>query len=250
MGRTNTRTRVVTAGIVLVLAFGGALVSHVYAQAPANTKIPDLTGIWDRVGPIPGKPLKEAVVTARALGFARAFDEVMMPGYDCSPVAIPVLLGDNYNFQILQQPDRVIMKYEKEDVVRTVWLEGHGHPAPGPYDFTVQGYSSGRYEGPVLVIETSKFVFDPRGISNTFLPTTTSKKVTERYWREGKYLRMDSVTTDPWVLREPLEYSFQWEPTQRPLEVYGCDPEYASSDRHVQPSKYRDPDFVRIPPER
>ena len=236
------------AAAALVLAVGGGYLSAgLHAQAPPAAKAPNLTGIWNRVGPIPNVPNNPPVVTARALGFSRAFDEVMMPGYDCSPVTIPVILGDRYNFQITQQADRVILKYEKEDVVRTVWLEGHGHPKPGAYDFSIHGHSVGRYEGDRLVIETNKFVFDPRGLSDNFIPTSTAKKVTERYWREGNKLRMEAITTDPLVLREPFKYSWEWDLTQRPLEVYACDPEYSSYGRDYQPSKYQDPDFVRIP---
>jgi hypothetical protein len=234
--------------LLLSLMAAGRFSPALDAQAPAaGSKVPNLTGIWNRLGALADRPNKAPVVTARALGFSRAFDEVMMPGYDCSPVTIPVILGDRYNFQITQQNDRVILKYEKEDVVRTVWLDGHNHPKPGPYDFSIHGHSAGRYEGNQLVIETTKFVFDPRGLNDNFIPTTTSKKVVERYWREGDRLKMISVTTDPLILREPFEYSFEWEATKKELEPYGCNPEDSSYGRPYQPSKYQDPDFVRLP---
>jgi len=137
--------RYFAASVLLVVG-----IAAISAQSPpASSQAPNLTGTWKRKGPIPGRPPNTSPVLlakARAIGFSLAFDEVLFPGYDCSPVSVPVILNDNYNFQITQQPDRVILNYEKEDVVRTVWLEGRGHPKPDVYDFTVQGHSTGCYE--------------------------------------------------------------------------------------------------------
>ena len=64
---------------------------------------------------------------------------------------------------IEQLEDRVLLKYEKDDVRRTVWLDDR---RPTVDDFSVQGFSVGRYEGDVLVIETSHFVFDVTGFDD------------------------------------------------------------------------------------
>lgn len=239
--------------VVAVLVAGGELAATVTARSQAaSASVPNLTGIWKRRGPIEGRPANASPVPlarARAIGFSRAFDEVLLPGYDCSPVALPVLLNDNYNFEIVQQRDRVIMRYEKDDIVRIVWLDGHGHPKPGVYDFTVQGHSTGRYDGNQLVIETTKFVFDPRGIHDSYIPSSTRKTVTERYWREGNRLRMESVTEDPLVLKAPYPYHFEWEPMNTLLVPFDCDPEASSFDRQFyETKKYQDPDWMRLPP--
>lgn len=247
---------VVSAAVMAtVLSVCGAVVfaERMAPQARASSSaVPNLSGIWKRRGPIEGRPQNESPIPlarARAIGFSRAFDEVMLPGYDCSPVAVPVLLNDNYNFEIVQQPDRVILRYEKEDIVRTVWLEGQGHPTPGVYDFTIQGHSTGRYEGNQLVIVTTKFAFDPRGLHDSYIPSTTRKKVTERYWREGARLRMESVTEDPIVLKAPYPYHFEWEPMTAPLTPYDCDPEASGFARQFyETTKYQDPDLMRLPP--
>ena len=179
----------VGATLLLVVA-AGHLPARVDAQsAAAPAQIPDLSETWARLGPLPGRPNAPLVPTARAIGFGLAFDEVLSPRYDCSPVSAPLILLDPFNFQIEQQADRVILRYEKDDVVRTVWLEGHGHPEPGAYDYTIQGHSIGRYENNQLVVVTSKFVFEPTGLDEPrHIPSSTLKKVTERYWREGDRL--------------------------------------------------------------
>ena len=140
-----------------LLVVGAEPVStHLTAQsASASSAIPNLTGIWHRKGPLNGKSNAPMAPTNSAVGYEKAFDNPLSPTYDCVPIPIPAVMNDDYDFQITQQADRVIIRYEKMDVVRTVWLEGHGHPKPGAYDYTIQGHSVGRYDGPRLVVETT-----------------------------------------------------------------------------------------------
>lgn len=236
----------------LTAAALAALLSAVGHQFPTTTNAqgaPDLSGTWLRQGVVePPQPMQ---LTARAIGFSQAFDEQLSPRYDCSPAAAPFILRDPYNIAIEQQADRVLLIYEKDDQTRTVWLEGHGHAEPGPYDFTIQGHSTGRYEGDQLVVETTKFTFDPVGLADTGnIPSSTLKKVTERYWREGDFLMAHVTTEDPLILLEPYEFTFHWEAADIELIPYGCDPELSRFPAQFQPSKYMDPGWVRLPEER
>ena len=188
--------------------------------------LPDLSGIWHRKGPLNGKPNPPAMPTNRAAGFEKALDDAYNPTYDCSATPIPGLINDNYDFQIMQLPDRVIIYYEKMDILRTIWLEGHDHPTPAKNDYTNQGHSVGRWEDDRLVVETTQFAFDPRGFSaNRWVPGSTLKKMTERYWREGNTLKLDSVTEDRLSLKQPYRYGFEWTVRTEPLTKYDCDPE-------------------------
>lgn len=236
--RSAIAVEVVAVALVVVAAAHTS--THLNAQSPdASSAIPDVTGIWHRQGPLDGEPNASMVPTNRAAGFEAAFDSTLQPTYDCSPIPMPGLVNDNYDFQIIQQADRVILRYEKMDVVRTVWLEGHGHPTPGSYDYTIQGHSIGRYEGSRLVVETTKFSFDPRGFqSRTFIPSSTMKKMTERYWRDGDILKMESVTEDPLTLRQPFHYNFEWTPRTAELTEYNCEPEDSRFGAQFHPSKY------------
>jgi len=214
----------------------------------ASSATPDLSGIWQRRGLV-GSP-EPMHLRARAIGFSQAFDEVLSPRYDCSPAAVPFIIRDPYNFAIEQQPDRVLLLYEKDDIIRTVWLEGHGHPVPGVYDFTIQGHSRGRYDGDQLIVETTKFTFDPIGLADTGnIPSSTLKNVTERYWREGDRLKVTVITEDELILSAPYEFTFEWEQTDAELVLYGCDPELARFPAQFQESKYQEPGWVRLPSE-
>src|SRR5690606_10211868 len=100
------------------------------------------------------------------------------------------IVADPYAWQIRQRSNRVEFHYEKDDVVRVVWVDGRRHPPPG--ERYVLGHSIGWYEGDTLVVETANFPYDPIGLDDmTPLPTSTRKTVIERYRREGDRLILD-----------------------------------------------------------
>lgn len=247
-------------GFVAAALAAGFLSAHqAGAQAPATgAAAPPLAGIYTgrRCVPAgsdvcPEMNLAGAVrlLNARGLAFAEAFDELAAPKYDCWPATLPIIFGDPYAWQIEQLPDRVVFTYEKDDVVRTIWLEGYGHPEPTAGDFYVHGHSRGRYENERLVIETTHFIFDPGGLAGDFLsaPSSTQKRLVERYYRDGENLRLALTVEDPIFLREPLEYVMEWQPSQEPLSLpWDCDPAAAQRNLKVVPTKYpQDPPVER-----
>jgi len=222
--------------VALLAVFAAPTDAQSGSGSPA---IPKLTGLWHRKGPLNGKPNQPPAPTNRAAGFNAAFDDGYNPTYDCYPTPIPGLINDDYDFQIVQQPDRVIIRYEKMDVVRTIWLESSGHPKPESNDYANQGYSFGRYEDGRLVVETTKFAFDPRGFSaNRWIPGSTLKRMTERYWREGDTLKLDSISEDPLSLRQPYNYGWEWTVRQEELTPYDCDPQDSRWGAQWHDSKY------------
>lgn len=244
------------AGPVWPLLVLGALAPWPLSGQPARgaaPAVPDLSETWGRLGCSGGQPCpfipSELPLKARAIGFMQAFDEALGPKYDCVPATMPSLVIDPYNFKIDQYPERLVFTYEKDDIVRTIWLNGAG-PQPSVYDVYWQGHSAGRYEGDRLVIETTRFPFDPTGLDDMYnVPSSTQKKVTERYWREGERLKADVVTEDPLFLTQPVQFEFEWERTDQPLELpYACDPVLAKRPLRYIPSKYQDPAWIAMPP--
>lgn len=243
-------------GCALVAGSGLLAAFATFSQQP-SVAVPELEGLYtgrrcvERSDVCPEMGLEGArrVLTARALAFAQAFDELAAPKYDCWPATLPTLFGDPYIWEIDQRDDRVLLNYEKDDVRRTIWLEGHGHEAPPAGAFFIHGYSSGRYEDEQLVIETTHFVFDPGGLAGDALaaPSSTQKRLVERYWREGDNLRMDLTVEDPIFLREPIRYVMEWSPSSEPLpDGWNCDPAAAQRNLKIVPSKYpEDPPVIR-----
>ena len=208
---------------VLLLASAAGLHAQGRGRAPQT---PNMGGVWTRTGQ--AVTPRELPLNARGVALREAIDESLAPMYDCVPATIPHIIGDPYNFQIEQRPDRVMLRYEKDAVVRTVWLDGHGHHKATAADYSVQGYSTGRYEGSTLVIETSKFTFDPGGLEDKppMVPSSTQKKVTERYTLEGDRMKVEAVMEDPLIMKEPVRFAFTFQRTKDPLADWPeCDPE-------------------------
>jgi len=171
-GAVNLSLRLIV-GTTLVCAVIMALQAPVQTQATAGpAEIPDLVGVWNGGGGVrpvngPNMPWVPGenfpVLNERAEAFQSIFDEAIAPKYDCVPSASPALQYDPYMMEVTQWPDRVLVRYEKDDQIRTVWLDGRDPPLN---QFTVQGFSVGRYEGGALHVETTQFVFDITGFDD------------------------------------------------------------------------------------
>jgi hypothetical protein len=249
---TRSRTRRVwTRNLcaTLLLLIGGGLAPSVFAQSEVDpSEVPDLVGVWDgggrarRVnGPtmpwVPGENFP--VLNERGLAHQAVFDEAIAPKYDCVPAASPAIQYDPYMMDVTQWPDRVLFRYEKDDQIRTVWLDGREPPLN---EYTVQGFSVGRYEDGALLVETVQFVFDITGFDDyNGIPSSQQKRVTERYWRDGEELRMTLTVEDPMFLREPVSYTTRWLPAPEgyTLQLYGCSAEEAGRPRKYLIPTYR-----------
>lgn len=232
----------------LLLTGGGSPV--VRGQAPAEAAaraVPDLAGIWDgttRARPINGVAVPWGkdnfpVLNERALAYQKVFDEALAPKYDCQPSSSPAIQYDPYFMEVVQWPDRVLFRYEKDDQIRTVWLDGRQAPANA---YSVQGFSVGRYDGAALIVDTDRFVFDITGFDDyNGLPSSTLKKVHERYWREGNELRVTVTVEDPMFLRKPASYTTRWLPAPHgyKLIAWNCDPETSRAPVRMMPPKYK-----------
>ena len=236
-------------GTLAVMAVMATMATPAFAQVGVDpADVPDLTGVWDggfQARPVNGPNMPWVagenfpVLNERGLAHQAVFDEAIAPKYDCVPSASPALQYDPYMMEVTQWPDRVFVRYEKDDQIRTFWLDGRETPSN---DFTVQGFSSGRYEDGALLVETTKFTFDVAGFDDyNGIPSSQQKKVTERYWRECEELRMTLTVEDPMFLREPVSYTTRWLPGPEgyKLQAYNCDPFEAGHPRKFLVPKYR-----------
>lgn len=224
------------------------------AQAPAartptpvTSRFPDLAGIWNgttRARPInsetaPWTKDNFPVLNERGLAFQKAFDEAIAPKYDCVPSSSPAIQYDPYYMQLVQWPDRVVIRYEKDDQTRTIWLDGR---KPTIHDYSLQGFSVGRYEKDALIVETDHFLFDITGFDDyNGIPSSTLKKVTERYWKENGELKLTLTVEDPLILRQPASYTTRWLPAAPgyQLEAWECDAESARAPIRMMVPKYK-----------
>ncbi len=181
------------------------------AAEDVTTALPDFNGVWlaapgsigarteavEMVGP------ELPQLTADALLIRKEYDLfVDDPGYICSPSSINRAWSNPVPIEIEQLPDRVILRYEYMDAIRTVYLDERNESADTPLE--VLGHSIGRYEGSTLVIESTGFTSGYIGtVSGT--PQTETLSTVERLTlsEDGQRFRLDISHEDPATFTTP-----------------------------------------------
>ena len=132
--------------------------------------------------------------------------ETMHPGLACIPFTAPALMviPDTKKLEVLD--DSVVIRSDFDGAIRTVYLDDRES-----IEATIQGHSLGRWEGGILVIETSDFVEHRMG--NAFsLPSGSRKKLVERLELsvDGKSLSYSFELSDSDYLAEPVVGKANW----------------------------------------
>jgi hypothetical protein len=207
---------------------------------------PDFTGVWTNAGG-PGiggatntAPTEPASYTPEAKKRLEIYQKLTggtddSPGKWCVGTGMPgsMLGSGGYPMEIIQRPEQMTIIYEAHSETRRVYFGDRNAPeedrVPGR-----NGYSSGRWEGDTLVIETDNLVdqVDQRNTSHSEQAT-----IVERYKLAGKdaqgrrILTAEMTMTDPVFLTKPLVMRKSWAqvPNGR-LLTYEC-PEEAWLDR-------------------
>ena len=183
------------------------------APAPrtADAK-PDLSGIWQpdtnpyRFDLIEDpndehvfRPAAEAVFLQRVKDFRRGD-----PVTNCLPGGPSDMLGGSY--RIVQSPNVIALLYENQTGrYRQIYMDGRRLPIdPNP---TWLGYSVGRWEGDVLVIESAGFN-DRSWLDRVGHPHSEKLRVTERVQRvDFGHIRYQITFDDPETLTAPITRS-------------------------------------------
>jgi hypothetical protein len=126
--------------------------------------------------------------------------------------------------EIVQLDDRIVIRTDWMGAERTIYLDGRSHPPIG--ERFQQGHSIGRWEGGVLVVDTTNFT--DRIYAG--LASGGRKHLVERFSLTvgGRQLSYSFVLEDPDYLAQPASGTYLWD--YRPdLEPSGveCDRELA-----------------------
>jgi len=183
---------------------------------------PDLSGIWDMehesqptqlAGQYTGAPemgnmgssIKEGLpytLWAAELMRARVTENrVNDPLSSCLPLSVPRLHAFNAPKRIVQSPSILLLAYEYNAMYRQIMLDGRALPVdPNP---SWLGYSTGKWEGDTLVVQTTGFR-DGLWLDNSGNPLTDSGKITERFHRVNfGQLEIDVTVVDPKAYTKP-----------------------------------------------
>jgi hypothetical protein len=124
------------------------------------------------------------------------------PNVHCMPRDAPRIWTDDYYKRIFMMPDRMLILTERNMQYRQIFVDGR--PLPKDPNPTWNGYSSGRWDGDTLVIETIGFK-DDLWLDAAGNPLTSTAKMTERI-RRPNYGKLEvEITID-----DPASYTAPW----------------------------------------
>jgi hypothetical protein len=173
---------------------------------------PDLSGVWqndggDRYGNNAAAdldtgdvaPWAHALFIKRQLEFGKDSMETQ-----CLPLG-PNYLSSRYReFRVVQTPTLIAFLYS-DGLHRQIFLDGRTlEPDPNP---SWMGYSVGRWEGDVLVVESNGYT-DRSWLDFLGHPHTEKLRITERYTRSTIGQMNAQVTmVDPEIYKKPITFS-------------------------------------------
>jgi hypothetical protein len=226
-------------GTVVVLAT--ALLA-VFASSPAWAQA-DFSGVWqpryqeDFLERIPGPELVDYVglpINAAARRFAESWDpsRITLPEEQCRVHVSPYIYRGPTNLRIWEErhpvtQDLIAVKHYNStyEQTRTIYMDGRPHPGLNEAH-TWMGFSTGRYEGDMLVVETTHL--KQGWIRRNGVPMSDQAKMTEYYVRYGDLMTHTFVLIDPVYLAEPLVKSQDFIRSTRELAaqtwLWVCEP--------------------------
>jgi hypothetical protein len=169
---------------------------------------PDLSGIWESGSPkyVPFQPWAKTLVEQRADGSHSGED----PFANCLPQGVPRVSASPPPWKIIQKSDVIVILYESANTWRQIFLDGR--ELSNDYLPTFLGYSTGKWDGDTLVVETRGFN-GKTWLDQTGKPTSESLHVTERFRRtDFGHLDMQitiddpKVYTKPWTVKEQARF--------------------------------------------
>jgi hypothetical protein len=221
---------------------------NLVAAAPKTAwNTPDLSGVWEQYGEfdmpkylinvaadlkpeeLGMKPEGAALMRQRAARFSADH-----PGLKCLPSGIPEKDAVPAPVKIIQTPDVAVLLYESRSIFRQVFLDGRPMPT-GDAEPQWQGYSTGRWEGDTLVVDTRGFR-EEGWLDMAGHPGSAQLHVTERFRRPAYgSLELEIIVDDPkyyskpWVVREKFHLLPDGELLEHICEENNRDPEHIPS---------------------
>ena len=118
---------------------------------------------------------------------------------------MPRLDSYTHPYKIVQTPDLIVILYESLTMFRQIFTDGRPHPEdPQP---SWLGYSTGRWDGDVLVVETIGFN-DKTWLDGSGHPHSEQMRLTERFRRtDFGHMDIEIVIDDPKAYKKPLRYT-------------------------------------------
>jgi hypothetical protein len=153
-------------------------------------------------------------LTPAARAAVAAFNPVEQSTTDgCRTKGMPDIMNQPFPIEFVDQGDTILLRIEEYDAVRTIHMGGDANTQAQPE--MPLGYSTGRWEGPTLVVDTIRI--NGRYINNRGVPLGTGARLVERFTpnADGGRLHYSLTITAPDSLTEPVEQKRSWVPGDR-----------------------------------
>ena len=140
----------------------------------------------------------------------------------CWPGGVPgQLLYPAEPFYFIQTPKEVWMIWQRDHMVRRIYLTDKHSENPTPQPF---GESIGHYEGGTLVVDTIAMTTKNNYIDNYRTPHSLKEHAVERFTisPDGKKLSAVVTVDDPDAFNEPLHMMQTWHKVRNPLLETVC----------------------------
>ena len=198
---------------------------------------PNLEGIWGIDASL-FRQYSEIQYTEEGQRRLNAFDiRVDDPSLQCIPSGLGRVWDEpDTTVEINQLDDRIVIRYEMFDLVRTIMLNQNGHPLqPNPSTVDISGvamptmgHSIAWYEDDALVIETLAYASGNITTLLRYPLQSEALRSIERIHRdEEDRLVVDITYVDPIILAAPLISKNRYLRSNFGITVYGCAPENA-----------------------
>jgi hypothetical protein len=152
---------------------------------------------WSLKGGLPYQKWASDMVKARM-----AENGMGDPGSHCLPTGIVKMHTTPLLKKIVQVPGLLVILYERNTSFRQIFTDGR--PLPDDPDPTFNGYSTGKWMGDTLVVQSNGFR-DNMWLDRNGSPMTDAAKITERF-RRVNFGRLEvEITVD-----DPKAYTAPW----------------------------------------
>ena len=181
------------------------------AAAAARREAKGIFRVWSTVFEDPDSfPLFKGgyPLTAAAVAKKTQWDASNAVLLGCDPKGMPSLMITPYPIQFVEQDGNVLIRFEEDDGERVIHMASD---AQRPFEYpSLLGYSTGRWAGKTLVVETngiSAAYFDGDGT-----PQSTNIRLIERFTMNDAQDRLDYAVTieDPDTFTASFELRRYW----------------------------------------
>ena len=122
--------------------------------------------------------------------------------HNCLPPGMPAMMSAAYGMEIMQDEQKITFFSEHQDALRRVYLDGRKPTPEVLADPTYAGYSTGRWEGDTLVVDT--VALTTKSYIDGSSPHSDKMTVQERMrFVEPGVIENQITVNDPEALTEP-----------------------------------------------